>query len=85
MAPVLRNFYHGRFGMTRSAMYLRKALFASVTALALGFGAAQAFAAPAPAADEKALYCSEFSCNYDCRRRGYSGGFCGAISCSCYY
>lgn len=71
--------------MTRSAMCLRKALFASVTALALGFGAAQAFAAPAPAADAKnSLYCSQASCNYDCRRRGYSGGFCGAVYCNCY-
>lgn len=72
--------------MTRSAMVLRKALFASATTLALGFGTVQVFAAPAPAAPGKAaLYCSQFSCNSDCRRRGYTGGFCGAVSCSCYY
>jgi hypothetical protein len=35
----------------RMVMHLRKALLASVTALALGFGASQALAGPPPATD----------------------------------
>jgi hypothetical protein len=70
---------------------IRNAAFAAATVLALGFGAAQAFAAPQPAvkSGEKAFYCSPTSCNFDCQRRGAVGGFCenlgGYQSCACYY
>ena len=61
--------------------------------LALGFGAAQAFAAPQPAAKaaDKAMYCSSTSCNFNCRQlEGAAGGFCqdlgfGRTECVCYY
>ena len=72
------------YGSTR----IRSAAFSLVTVLALGFGAAQAFAAPVakPAA---ALYCSPTSCDLNCRQRGAAGGFCedrgGFQSCACYY
>ena len=69
---------------------VRNAVFSLTTVLALGFGAAQAFAAPAAKPDAKAaFYCSAYSCNFDCQRRGALGGFCETIGgysrCECYY
>lgn len=60
-------------------------VFGAVTALALGFGGAQALAAPAPAMGaEKA--CSEQVCDRICdlTNRGL-GGFCSSAGvCVCY-
>lgn len=69
---------------------IRSAVFSAATVLALGFGAAQAFASPGTAvrAEEKAFYCSASQCNFDCQRRGARGGFCeGPMypTCQCYY
>ena len=73
------------YGSTR----IRNAAFSLVTVLALGFGAAQAFAAPAARPAEAAFYCSPTSCNFNCKQRGAAGGFCedlgGYQSCACYY
>ena len=49
---------------------------------ALGFGASQALAEPAPRA---AADSCETLCNRVCRAAGFVGGFCGdGVSCSCY-
>ena len=61
----------------------RRALFTAVTAGALGFGAAQAFASPSAATDARA--CTSAQCTADCRARGYDGGVCaGAWGCACW-
>lgn len=70
------------------ASRIRNAVFAAVTALSLGFGAAQAFAAPgAPAKGDAVLACNPATCSYDCTRRGYYGGICmsynGTLYCYC--
>ncbi|HEX6368234.1 MAG TPA: hypothetical protein VF006_04845 [Longimicrobium sp.] len=60
----------------------RRGLFAAATAAMLGFGAAQAFAAPAPAA---ARACTNAQCDADCKRWGYDGGICaGSWGCACW-
>lgn len=60
----------------------RRGLFALAMAAALGFGAAQAFAAPA-AADARA--CTNAGCNTWCRSQGYDGGICaGSFGCACW-
>jgi hypothetical protein len=60
----------------------QRSLFALASVAALGFGAAQAFAAPA-AADARA--CTTAQCNLDCRARGYDGGVCaGSWGCACW-
>ncbi len=71
---------------------IRNVIFSAATVLALGFGAAQAFAAPQPAAKaaEKAAYCDYTSCNFNCRQlEGAAGGYCqdwgGRLECVCYY
>ena len=61
----------------------RKGFFTLATVAALGFGTAQAFAAPAPAAEVRA--CTSAQCNLDCQRRGYDGGICaGSWGCACW-
>ena len=68
---------------------IRNAFFSAATVLALGFGAAQAFAAPsAPQRDGAALACAQPYCYNSCRSSGYLGGFCeefnGSTYCECY-
>lgn len=60
-------------------------LFGLGTAAALGFGGAQAVAAPAPAA-EAAKVCDPQVCNRVCQAiPGSIGGFCTSDgSCQCY-
>jgi hypothetical protein len=67
---------------------MRKArgwLFGLGTAAALGFGGAQAVAAPAPTADA-ARVCNSQVCNRICQAiPGSIGGFCTSDgSCQCY-
>ncbi|HEU0014344.1 MAG TPA: hypothetical protein VFQ45_11705 [Longimicrobium sp.] len=52
-------------------------------AVALGFGASQALAEPAPmpAGDR---VCGEYSCDLGCRRRGHAGGDCVNGACICW-
>jgi hypothetical protein len=65
--------------MTRS---VQRGVFAAVTAAALGFGGAQAFASPAaPAESERA--CVGGKCSRDCRSIGYDDGICDQGSCIC--
>jgi hypothetical protein len=62
---------------------MRGGIFGLVTAAALGFGGAQAFAQPAAAADAERA-CSSGPCNRDCKARGADGGFCDQGGCICY-
>lgn len=52
-------------------------------AAALGFGAAQAFAAPGAAA-ERAARCTDGTCNSRCVNLGYAGGRCVGATCTCF-
>lgn len=59
--------------------------FGALVALALGFGAGQAFAAPSQTASSSET-CDDMLCNTDCITWGYDGGFCDSISgeCTCF-
>ena len=68
--------------MTRTTTRLRKGLLAAVVAGALGFGVAQALAAPAGAA--AANSCSDERCDAICVSRGYAYGDCSTGACRCF-
>jgi hypothetical protein len=69
--------------MNRVTVGLRKGLFAAVMVAALGFGAAQALAAPRAAA-RAANTCSWERCDAICVSRGYSYGDCSTGACRCF-
>lgn len=60
---------------------LRRTLFAAGVAAALGFGAAQAVAAPARA-NAGFRGCSQNACDMKCAQTGQIG-FCDGRGCSC--
>jgi hypothetical protein len=62
---------------------LKNAAFAAVLASMLGFGAAQAMAAPAEAAEQRA--CNPQGCNASCEARfgEFAAGFCEGGECFC--
>jgi hypothetical protein len=63
---------------------LRRTLFAAGVLGCLGFGSAQAFAAPRAAAAPAAL-CNDTVCAAGCIAKGYWGGYCTQTSgCYCY-
>jgi hypothetical protein len=61
---------------------VRRWLFGAATAGALGFGGAQAIAAPAPAVQGEKV-CSHDVCNQVCLAIGRRGGFCSEGVCLC--
>lgn len=62
----------------------RRWIFATGMTAALGFGGAQALAAPAPAARADNA-CDSRLCNRVCQALGSIGGFCTEpAGCSCY-
>lgn len=72
---------------------IKRAVFSVVTVLALGFGAAQAFAAPsAPQKAGTAAACTDlqsYYCGQSCKSRGYPWGTCaelpgGGTYCNCF-
>ena len=65
--------------MTRK---LRTGIFAALTALTLGFGGAQALAAPADA-DAGARRCDPEACDRRCLREFGVLGFCDGRGCWC--
>jgi hypothetical protein len=77
--------------MTGSAR-VRNVVFSLATTLALGFGAAQAFAAPGAAAGAAVQACTSlqsYRCGQDCKSRGYPWGTCaelpdGSTYCNCF-
>jgi hypothetical protein len=69
---------------------IRNAVFSLATALSLGFGAAQAFAAPGAPLQSNADSCTGTQwnqCYYSCRSQGYRSGICelynGYPVCEC--
>jgi hypothetical protein len=58
-------------------------LLSAGAAGALGFGAAQALAAPAAATS--ALSCSDERCDAICVSRGYAYGDCSTGACRCFH
>lgn len=67
---------------------LRNGVFAAVVALALGFGATQAFADPA-APGKAAFACNLSQCNTQCRANCLAGQICRGmcdpdLGCVCY-
>jgi hypothetical protein len=69
--------------MSTRATAARRGVFALAMAAALGFGGAQAFAAPGAAPDAQA--CTNAQCNTWCRQQGYDGGICaGSFGCACW-
>lgn len=69
--------------MSRIARRTQRWMGVAAVAAALGFGGAQAFAAPGAAADARA--CTNAQCNTWCRQQGYDGGICaGSFGCACW-
>ncbi len=62
----------------------RGAATAAVLA-ALGFGAAQAFAAPAAPRALAARACTSYTCGTACFQKGYTGWYCFNGVCHCTY
>ncbi len=60
----------------------RRGVLGAAVAVALGFGATQALAAPALDAPRQG--CNLVDCNKLCRTLGRSGGLCSRGSCFCY-
>lgn len=73
--------------MLRSTRLLLHGLFSAATIAALGFGGAQAFAAPTDAAP--ALSCNpspNTPCDTWCKDKGYDYGVCITVTnCRCYF
>ena len=67
--------------MTRLSRAICIGLFSAGAAGALGFGAAQATAAPAAT---QALSCSDERCDANCVSRGYAYGDCSTGACRCF-
>jgi hypothetical protein len=70
--------------MSGAAKRLRGGIFAAAVAGALGFGAAQVLAAPAPAAAGRAAACSWERCDAICVSRGHAYGDCSTGACRCF-
>jgi hypothetical protein len=60
----------------------RNLLFGALVAASLGFGGAQALAAPS-AVESKALRCTQDSCNNRCMIQHGVPGFCTGRGCWC--
>ena len=67
--------------MRRTGFARRWALPAAAVAAALGFGGAQALAAPAEATVRA---CKQRECNLQCIASGATGGRCVGDACACY-
>lgn len=59
-------------------------MLAAVT-MALGFGGAQAFAAPGGTPPDEMRACVSGQCTQECRKIGYNVGICEQGSCVCYF
>lgn len=75
--------------MNISFPLVRRALLGAACVASLGFGAVQAVATPGTAADVPLCSVNDPNstvCNSECRRKGYSGGWCDPsyTTCSCY-
>jgi hypothetical protein len=68
--------------MTKISRAICIGVLSAGAAGALGFGAAQAFAAPAGAT--ATLSCSDEHCDANCVSRGYAYGDCSTGACRCF-
>lgn len=68
--------------MTTITKRMQGAVLALATVASLGFGAAQALAAPREAA--AAERCTDYTCRSRCINLGYAGGSCSGASCVCW-
>jgi hypothetical protein len=68
--------------MTKFSRAICIGVLSAGAAGALGFGAAQAFAAPAAATAK--LSCSDEHCDANCVSRGYAYGDCSTGACRCF-
>jgi hypothetical protein len=69
--------------MTRIRRAICIGLFSAATVSALGFGAAQAFAAPS--APARATVCGDERCDAICVSKGYAYGDCSTGACRCFH
>ncbi|HEX6748966.1 MAG TPA: hypothetical protein VF092_16835 [Longimicrobium sp.] len=63
---------------------VRRALACGAIAAALGFGGAQALAAPGAAVVAGERQCNQGQCSRQCKAAGYDGGNCAGGMCSCF-
>jgi hypothetical protein len=72
--------------MAKGRRGFRKWVFGAGMAAALGFGGAQAMAAPAPDARDEVRKCNPTGCNASCQARGgFSGRCTDAGLCACLF
>jgi hypothetical protein len=70
----------------RRARTARRWVFGAGMAAALGFGGAQAMAAPTDAARDEARACNPTGCDRSCRAQGGISGRCtDAGLCACFF
>jgi hypothetical protein len=70
----------------RRTRTVRRWAFGAGMAAALGFGGAQALAAPADAARDEARACNPTGCNRSCQAQGGISGRCtDAGLCACFF
>jgi hypothetical protein len=70
--------------MTKVSRAVCIAMFSASAVCALGFGAAQAFAAPS-ASTAARLACSDERCDAICVSRGFAYGDCSTGACRCFH
>jgi hypothetical protein len=71
--------------MKLNATRIGRTVFNSAAVLALGFGALQAFAAPAKASAATSRLCDPTWCDNSCIANGANGGFCiDRYRCECW-
>lgn len=71
--------------MRGTARHVARAVAAAAVLGALGFGGAQAFAAPAAARAMAARTCVGYTCSTACFQKGYTGWYCFNGVCHCTY
>ena len=72
--------------MRTTTRAVRRWVFGAGMAAALGFGGAQAMAAPADTARGEARACNPTGCNQSCRAQGGISGRCtDAGLCACFF
>ena len=69
----------------RTRSRLRRGAFAAMVAGALGFGTAQAVAAPAARPDTGFRGCTQASCDQKCQTQYGVPGFCDGRGCRCLF
>ena len=62
----------------------RRMAMGATLAAALGFGAAQALAAPRASVGDAARACKPGDCSRQCKAAGYDGGSCAGGLCECF-